>query len=150
MPERYGYFELIITALGSAGLGGVVAAWFQSHFEKKKDIEEALREEKRKRYGAIIIQMLTVLDPQEGLQKTQRHRPDLTSIEDFKKEVRTEILNSIAFASDEVIKSLANFMRQVNYESFIETIKSMRKDLWSKRSRVKFDDLKDIVEIKSC
>ena len=36
--EKYGYLELIITALSSAGLGGVVAAWFQSHFDKKKDI----------------------------------------------------------------------------------------------------------------
>jgi hypothetical protein len=148
--DKYGYLELIITALGSAGLGGVVAAWFQSHFEKKKDVEEALREEKRKRYGAIIIQMLTVLDPHEGLQKTQRHRPDLTSVEDFKKEVRTEILNSIAFASDDVIKYLAGFMRELNYESFIQTIKSMRKDLWGKSSKVKFEDLKDIMEIKTC
>lgn len=99
----WGYIELISTALGSASVGGVVAAWFQAQIEKKKDIEESLREQKRIRYGAIIIQMLTLLDPKEGLEKTQRHRPDLKNIEEVKKEVRIEIFNSIAFASDEVV-----------------------------------------------
>jgi len=73
--------------------------------------------------------MLTLLDP-AGLVHIKDHRPDLGNIDDVVKELRTEMLNSFLFASDDVIRSLTEFIAQPAHDRYIKTAVSMRKDLW--------------------
>ncbi len=95
----------IITALLTAiGIGGILGAYFQSRFQRQKEVSEDIHNLKRQRYGAILIQMLTILNPERGLSKAQTFRPDLKTIDDFKEEVKTEVLHSVLFANDGVIK----------------------------------------------
>ena len=138
--------QFIVSVLTAIGIGGIVGAYFQSRFQHQKEVKEDIHQLKRKRYGAILIQMLTILDP-ERLSKTQAFRPDLTDIEDLKEEVRTEMLHSVLFASDEVIKAMARFNQDPNYSSYIDTVSAMRKDLWGKRTRLREEILRDFSRI---
>jgi hypothetical protein len=134
-------FEIMISLVSAVGVGGVFGAYFQSRFQHQRELKSDIHELKRQRYGAILIQMLTILDPEHGLSKSQKFRPDLKNIEDFKEEVKIEILNGVLFASDEVIKAMAEFIRDPNHSSYIKTVVSMRKDLWGKRTKISEDTL---------
>lgn len=128
--------QIIISLLTAIGVGGFIGAYFQSRFQRQKEISEDIHNLKRQRYGAILIQMLTILNPERGLLKAQAFRPDLKTIDDFKEEVKTEILHSVLFASDDVIKSLVEFIHNPNGASYIKTVVSMRRDLWHKKTSI--------------
>lgn len=87
--------------------------------------------------------MLTILDFKHGLSKIQEFRPDLKNLEDIKQVVKTEMLNSVLFANDEVIKAMAGFVKNPNYSAYIKTASAMRKDLWNKRTRIGEDILQE-------
>jgi len=123
---------VILTALG----GGFFGAYFQSRFQHQKELKTDIHELKRKRYGAILIQMLTVLDPERGLSKVKKFRPDFESVEDVKEELNTEMLNAILFANDEVIKSMAEFSKNPNHETYIKSAAAMRRDLWGTKTDI--------------
>jgi len=131
-----------ITAL-SAIMGGIFGAYFQSRFQHNKEVEEDIHQLKRKRYGSILILMLTILDPERGLPKAQQFRNDLKNIEDFKEEVKTEMLHSVLFANDAVIKAMAEFVKNMDYVSYIKTVSAMRKDLWGKDTEIGENILKE-------
>ncbi len=134
-------FEIMISLVSAVGVGGVFGAYFQSRFQHQRELKSDIHELKRQRYGAILIQMLTILDPEHGLSKSQKFRPDLKNIEDFKEEVKIEMLNGVLFASDEVIKAMAEFIRNPNHGTYIKTVISMRRDLWGKRTKISEDTL---------
>src|SRR3989338_6417 len=112
--------ETIISLISAIGIGGIVGAYLQSRFQHQKEIKEDIHQLKRQRYGAILIQMLTILDPSHGLSKTQQFRPDLKDIDDFKEEVKTEMLNGVLYASDDVIKTKAEFINNATYPLYIK------------------------------
>jgi len=136
-------FIQLFAALGIGGVGGgIVGAYFQSRFQHQKEVQEDIHNLKRQRYGAILIQMLTILDPERGLIKIEKFRPDLKNIDDVKDEVKTEMLNSVLFASDEVIKAMAEFIQDPSYPSYIKSASAMRNDLWNRKTKVNEDILK--------
>lgn len=132
--------ETIISIISAIGIGGILGAYLEFRFQQQKQVREDIHRLKRKRYGAISIQMLTVLSP-EHLSKTQKFRPDLKNIEDFKEEVKIEMLHGVLFASDAVIKTMADFVQHPNFSSYFKTIAAMRKDLWGKKTKIKENDL---------
>jgi len=134
---------MIIALLTAIGLGGIFGAYFQSRFQHQKEVEEDIHQLKRKRYGSILIQMLTILDPERGIAKAQQFRDDLKNVEDFKEEVKTEMLHSILFANDEVIRAMAEFVKNLDYASYLKTVSAMRKDLWGKNTVIGEDILKE-------
>ncbi|MCL4457239.1 MAG: hypothetical protein M1147_06285 [Nitrospirae bacterium] len=141
--------QIIISLLTAIGIGGILGAYFQSRFQRQKEISEDIHNLKRQRYGAILIQMLTILNPERGLSKAQAFRPDLKSVDDFREEVKTEILHSVLFADDEVIKSLVEFIRSPSHATYIKTVVSMRNDLWNKKTIVNEETLNVLYENKS-
>ena len=128
--------ENILSFLIAGGLGGILASYFNYIFQQRKETNEQQRRLKLKRYGAISIQMLTILDPESALSKVREIRPDLKDVNDYREEIKTEILNSILFAGDEVILTLIEFFKKPNDANYVKTIKAMRKDLWGNSSNV--------------
>ena len=133
---------IIVTLLTALGLGGILGAYFQSLFQHRKQIKEQEHEVKNRRYGAIVIQMLTVLDLDNSLKHTKEFRPDLKDVGDFKKEIELEFLNSLLYANDDVIKALGDFINNPNHEAYIKIVVAMRKDLWGKKTSINEDALK--------
>lgn len=81
--------QIILILLTASG-GGFFGAYFQNRFQHKKGIQADIHEMKRKRYGAILLQVLTVLDPKRGLSKIKELRPDFENLEDVKEELIDE------------------------------------------------------------
>lgn len=77
--------------------------------------------------------MRIVVEPDQ--QKYVKHiRPDLQNLDDWKNEVRAEWFNLLLFASDDVIKTLKEFIQTPNNATYAKTVIAMRKDLWSKKT----------------
>lgn len=128
--------QIIVSLLAAIGVGSVFGAYFQSLFQHQKQIKEHEHGIKRQRYGCILILMLTKLDPKTGLPHIREIRPDLHDLNDIEKEIEVELLNGVLFASDDVIKSMSEFIRNPSYSSYIKTATSMRNDLWGKKTSV--------------
>ncbi|MFZ1935757.1 MAG: hypothetical protein WBL72_21540 [Thermoguttaceae bacterium] len=126
--------ETIVSLLTAIGIAGILGAYFQSRFERKKQVQKQEHELKRRRYSCILILMLTKLDPKRGLPHTHEIRPDLRDLTDVEKEIEMELLNGVLYASDNVIQSMGEFVRKPDYPSYIRTAIAMRKDLWGKRT----------------
>jgi phosphopantetheine adenylyltransferase len=127
--------EHFISLLGTFGLGGILVALFQTIFERRKRVEQEEHDLKYKRYLAIIVLMLTQLNP-ETLPKARMIRPDLKNMDDVQKEIEFELLNGILFANDNVIKAMTEFSRNPMHSSLIKTVVAMRRDLWGKKTTV--------------
>jgi hypothetical protein len=70
------------------------------------------------------------------------HRPDLQDLDDLDTEIRTELFNAVLFASDEVVSSMAQFIRKPEYSSYVNTAAAMRRDLWNKKTSIDATALK--------
>ena len=131
-----------ITAfLALFGIGTVVGAYFQSIFQHRQALKKDIHELKRARYGATLIQMLALLDPEDGLAKLSERRPDLGSLEALRQELRVEMLNAVLFASDKVVTALAGFNSNPTYNSCLQTVAAMREDLWGSATTLTAEDL---------
>lgn len=121
--------QIIISLVTTFGIGGILGAYFKSHFERKKEL-------KKTRYEAILMLMLAKLDPKDGLEKVKAFRSDLKSVTDLDKEIKTEYYNAIIFAGDNVLEAMASFIKAPTFKSYIITAKAIRKDLWKKKTRI--------------
>jgi hypothetical protein len=139
----------LLTAVGFGGfLGSILTAYFQSRFEQQKQIKEQEHELKQRRYGAILILLLTKLDPKTGLAKTRAIRPDLQTLADVEKEIETEFLHSVLFASDDVIRALAEFIKNPKHASYVKVAIAMRKDLWGKKTSIN-EEVAELIKDKT-
>lgn len=55
--------------------------------------------------------------------------------------VREYFYHSILYASDDVLLNLKTFLNQPRRDNFLKVAKSMRIDLWNKKSNVSLEDL---------
>ena len=133
-------YETLFSVVGTLGIGAIVGAYAQARFQRQKDLSTDEHNLKRKRYGSILIQMLTVLDP-ESLPKLGEFRDDLKSLDDVQHELKTELLNAVLFANDEVVRCLAEFIRERSQRCYLKTATAMRKDLWGKSTKITEFDL---------
>ncbi len=136
--------KLVISIITALGFGGVIGAYFQSIFQRQGQIKEKEHELKNRRYKTILILMLTTLDPENGMKQIAEFRDDLKTIKDVEKEIETELLNSVLFANDEVIKTLAHFSDNPCKNTYIKTVVAMRQELWGKKTKIKEDWLEKI------
>jgi hypothetical protein len=128
--------QIIISLVTTFGIGGILGAYFKSHFERTKELKDQEHQLKKTRYGVILLLMLAKLDPKDGLEKAKAFRPDLKSVTDIDKEIKTEYYNAIIFASDNVLEAMAGFIKTPTYKNYIVTAKAIRKDLWKKGTKI--------------
>ena len=137
----------MVTALGiGSAVGTFFGAFFQSRFEHQKHLNEREHELKHRRYLCIMNLMLAKLDPKTGLQHILEHRSDLKNLEDLDREIHTELFAAVLFASDDVVSSMAEFIRKPEYRSYVSTAAAMRRDLWNKKTSINETALKVVSE----
>jgi hypothetical protein len=117
-PSVVATISVVVSVLTALGVSGWSAAFFQHRFEHNKAVRGLEHDLKEKRYKAINILMLTLLDPQ-GSVHIREHRPELRGPEDVVKELRYEMLNSFLFATDQVILALTEFIAQPTHDKYI-------------------------------
>jgi hypothetical protein len=128
-PSVVTIISAIVSMLTAFGVSGLLVAFFQHRFEHQKAVRGLEHDLKEKRYKTINILMLTLLDSR-GLMQIEEYRPDLKTVDDVLKEIRTEMLNSFLFANDDVIRSLTEFIAEPSHSRYVKAAVSMRKDLW--------------------
>jgi hypothetical protein len=136
----------IISLVAALGIGGLGGAFVNSYLEHKKLLNQQEHELKRKRYLCTLILMLTKLDPVSGLRHLQDHRPDLRDLKDVDAEIRTELLNAMLFASDDVITEMAAFIGNPGHTAYVKTVTAMRRDLWNKKTTIDETALQAVAE----
>ncbi len=129
------YEEIILSVLGVVGTASIITACLTYVFDKRKKIAYREQEYKEMRYKAMVLQMKCLLFPSD-LKYMQRQRPDLKNMADVKNEVETEWYNSLLFASDDVIKSLKEFIKKPESSTYAKTVFAMRKDCWNKKTKL--------------
>jgi len=128
-------YEELLAILGVLGVGSLIATCLTYIFDKRKRIKFNEQEYKEMRYKAMVLHMKVMLKP-DDLKYMQQQRPDLKNMEDVKNEVETELYNCLLFASDDVIKSLKEFILKPNKATYAKTIFAMRKDCWNKKTNL--------------
>ena len=135
-----GYDEIILSIVAFIGSAGIIGASLTYYFDKRKQIKFSEQKEKEKRYLAIVIQMRIVVEPDQ-MKYVKHLRPDLVTLEDWKNEVRAEWFNLLLFASDDVIKSLKEFIQKPENATYAKTVIAMRKDLWNKKTSLRPEEI---------
>ncbi len=129
-----GYDEIILSIVAFIGSAGIIGASLTYYFDKRKQIKLREQEYKETRYKAIILQMRILRNP-DNFKYYRTERPDWQTIKDVENELEDEWYNSILFASDDVIKSLKEFiLKPEDYRNYAKTAFAMRKDLWNKKT----------------
>ena len=135
----------VVAMLSALGVGGLLGACLQSWFARQNELKAKERDKKQHRYEALTIQMITKLEPAR-MGKLREYRPDLLSIEDLDDELKVELLNSMMFASDDVVNALAAFILHPSYQHYFKTVKHMRQDLWKTRTKLNQQLLEEILK----
>jgi len=91
--------------------------------------------------------MYAFLNPAE-LDPLKKNRPDIKNMGDLKRELQTEWVNSWIFAGDSTILSLKEFLDEPNEQTFVNTVLSMRKELWNKETKLSASEfsIKEFIE----
>jgi hypothetical protein len=134
------YEEIVISVLGFVASAGIISACLTYVFDKRNKIAFREQEYKEMRYKAMVLHMKCLLTPSD-LKYMQLHRPDLKNMDDVKNEVETEWYNSLLYASDDVIKSLKEFILKPDNMTYAKTVVAMRKDCWNKKTSLKTEEL---------
>ena len=117
-------------------IGAIIGAYMQNRFQYKKQINEYEHDLKKKRYLAINILLLTKLNIKHRFEDLKRHRPYIQTEDQLDKEIEMEYYNAFLFASDEVLWYFGIFVADQSRESYHSMALAMRKDLWTKNSKV--------------
>lgn len=139
-------FENVATVLGVLGLGGILGNYFRILWERQNTALLQKQEFKETRYKCIIILLLSYLDFEKNKPMLHQHgRPYIKTIEDLKEELQLEWNNMILFASDKVLSTMNEFLKEPTQSNFRKVALAMRKDLWSgKLSSKKLEELKTL------
>lgn len=130
----------VITAIG----GGFIGAYFQAIYQHKKTLLDDIHNHKKKRYDAIMIMLISLIDPDpsKSLEKIKLHRSDIHTIQELKEELKVEMMNCMLFSDDKVVKGLVNFLQKPCYENYIKAVAAMRNDIWKNKTKLKEEDIK--------
>lgn len=134
--------EIFTLILSSLGLGSLLAILIQNYLQSKTRISERLFDFKESRYKAIAILMWTYLSPKSELKHLKFYRSDIPNLSTLKRELLLELYNSMLFASDDVLKVLKAFIQSPSEENYSRVILEMRRDLYSKNTKLNLEDIK--------
>lgn len=135
----------LIALLSALGIGGLVGSVIQSWLSRHNEMKAMERQNMERRYGALVIQMITKLDPKR-IEKLRTIRPDLATFAGLDEELKVELLNAMMFASDEVINNLGTFIKHPSYQTYFQTVKAMRHDLWKTDTKLDEQLLEEIMK----
>jgi hypothetical protein len=68
---------------------------------------------------------------QLDLLKLKIVRPDIVNLDDLKMELELEFTNMFIFAEKNTIINFRNFINKPNFNTYIKTVNSMRRELWT-------------------
>jgi len=132
--------ENILIAIVSAGFGSIVTWIVKYELDKKHEKSSSEFEHKIRRYKSAMIFMNILLKPTNLLFIKYSH-PDIKTKEDIKETLKAEYYEMLLYAPDNVIENVRKFIQSPSNQQLINTIMSMRRDLWGKVTKVEETNL---------
>jgi hypothetical protein len=135
--------QTIISVIGLLGVGGLISGYLTIIWQRRSASQQQKEEYKAARYKCTLVLMFGYLEGPTSLPKLNAHVPrPFRSHEEVLEEVKTEWLNMILFASDDVMKELQEFVLAPSDETYFKTALAMRRDLWGGRMKFSHSDVR--------
>ena len=131
----------IILTLTSAIIGGIVATYLKAFLEKKKEIEISLKKITEDKYKSLLIFMACAIDFDKRRYFSLNEQVENKSSADYLNQVREYYYHSILYSLDSVIVALKQFIKSPDKANYVRVAQQMRKDLWSKDTKLKFEEI---------
>jgi hypothetical protein len=131
----------VISTIISFGLGTVLGTYLKIRWERTNSAQLQKQEFKTTRYKAIILLMYSLLDFDKNKGKLEKHGRDFVVVDDLVDELRTEWNNMLLYASDDVLRTVQDFISKPERDSFRRGALAMRKDLWGGKVSLKLEEI---------
>jgi hypothetical protein len=134
-------FENIVAALISAIIGDIVGTIIKSSLDKNREIELSHNQIIKENYKNLLIFMACVLDINKKRYFAMNEQiPNKTS-HDYLNQLKEYYYHSILDSSDLVLIELKKFIIEPSKINYVNVAKSMRKELWAKKTKLGYDEL---------
>jgi hypothetical protein len=121
----------IALVISSLGVGGLLGVFAKSFLDRRQLKFSKLFEYKEERYRAMANLMLSAVNPtQRDMEQLEITRPGVHSVADIHEELEAEYYYSMLFASDDVLGSFAEFLKDKSTANYQAVVQAMRKDLY--------------------
>jgi hypothetical protein len=131
----------VVAIVSALGLGGIFGAILTAILQRRNEVKRIEHELKKKRYECALMLMWAKLEPLYFKMVQQTNRPELINSEYLDSELKAELVYSLLFASDDVIRSLNGFIEKPCIATLETVALYVRRDLWGKRSKLSKNDL---------
>jgi|SRR5579863_1935214 hypothetical protein len=131
----------IITALISAVIGGIVATVLKSHFDKQNSVEMSHKEIIKDNYKSLLIFMACALDIEKRRYFSLHEQVPNKTSQDYLNQLEEYYYHSVLYSTDRVIIALKLFINNPSKQAYINVAKEMRKELWSKTTKLDYSEL---------
>ena len=131
----------VISAVISFGLGTVLGTYLKIRWERSNSAQLQKQEYKTARYKAVILLMYSLLDFDKNKDKLEKHGRVFANADDLVDELKTEWNNMLLYASDDVLKTLQEFVNRPTQDAFRRGALAMRGDLWGGRVSLRPEDI---------
>jgi len=132
-------FNSIFSAIG---IGSLIAVMLKAIFDNINKVSEKNFDLKETRYKALIILMWTYINPKREFDHLKLYRTDIKNIDYLRRELILELYEMLLYAGDNAIKIFKIFIEEPTYQNYTKVIVEMRKDLYGKDTKIKFEDIK--------
>src|SRR4030042_3828289 len=132
------FLQTIFSALTLLGVGSIVGGYITFSLNKKKELESQQLEQKEKRYKSCLLYMDVFFEP-KNIKYLSSRQSDIDNAKDVIEYLKAEYHEMLLYASKDVILSVKAFINNPTRENFLETVLSMRRDLWVKKNDLTLD-----------
>jgi len=142
--KNHTFFDMdttVSSAIISFGLGTVLGTYLKIRWERSNSAQLQKQEYKTTRYKAVILLMYSLLDFDKNSSILQKHGRDFAGIDDLVGELKTEWNNMLLYASDDVLKTVQEFINRPIQDNFRIAALAMRRDLWGGKLTLKLGDI---------
>lgn len=134
--------SIIISLFAGLGFGSVLTAVVSSFLDKKKETDLNLARILEDKYRGLLVFMACALDIEKKKYFTINEQVAQKTSRDYLNQIREYYYHSTLYSSDDVILSLKEFIKTPSQETYIEVAQAMRKDLWGRKTKIDFNDIR--------
>lgn len=126
----------LLSLIGISSIISIIITFLFERINNRHKLRfEKLFIEKEHRYRSILVFMSIILDPNNYKHINTELKPNTENNQTILREyyideLKLQLIFANLFASDEVINSIKKFLEEPTYKTYINTTKSMKKDLW--------------------
>ena len=142
--------HLLIGLFGGL-LGSIVIAFVKNKLEKSKIHQLKYKELMEEKYRYILIIMACILDYTNRNIFSVNEQTPAKSSEEYFFMLKGYYYHGLLYSSDEIIVAIKTFIENPCLKNYVKTAVVMRRDLWSKKTRLKYENiaLHDFLELKT-